>query len=399
MGFLLRRWKPYHKFTKALRFIAKIIAFIILINFLVLPFCVLPENISRIFKWFWLGCAFVNLDNFAEYKTAREQKIVCPITALYIILILVYLYTYWHFLSLPIVICGSIIIGIIEFTISISIYKTVRFTDKQKLVELPSKMIHGIQLGGLYICSLALFLLGIFESTLLLYIFGGIALLLLAVSILMSLSSGLSVKNNVFNLIAFVVDVLSFLALVIYLIYVIPKEFANLQSIITTMVAAVLGGALTLAGVAWTIKKSDKDRREEERKKCKPFLIALNYYDDDAGSKGSLDTLFCEDDNFHGKKLILYGNIKNISESIAVFTKIIIANKTFKVQTNAILEKGKPCQIIVNSSDNLYNDTAELYIEDILGNQYVYIVYCILANDGKRANFNEIREISNHGQI
>lgn len=272
MKTLLSKWHPNRKIGKFLKNILIGVGIVLFLAFLILPFCRFSDEVTRICKWFWLGCAFINLDNFADYKTAREQKIVCPITALYIILILVYLYTYWHFLSLPIVICGSIIIGIIEFTISISIYKTVRFTDKQKLLELPSKMIHGIQLGGLYICSLALFLLGIFESTLLLYIFGGIALLLLAVSILMSLSSGLSVKNNVFNLIAFVVDVLSFLALVIYLIYVIPEEFANLQSIITTIVAAVLGGALTLAGVAWTIRRQDDLHRRDEKSKNKPMF-------------------------------------------------------------------------------------------------------------------------------
>ena len=113
MKTLLSKWHPNRKIGKFLKNILIGVGIVLFLAFLILPFCRFSDEVTRICKWFWLGCAFINLDNFADYKTAREQKIVCPITALYIILILVYLYTYWHFLSLPIVICGSIIIGII----------------------------------------------------------------------------------------------------------------------------------------------------------------------------------------------------------------------------------------------------------------------------------------------
>lgn len=57
----------------------------------------------------------------------------------------------------------------------------------------------------------------------------------------------------------------------------------KLQEIMTTISAAILGGAITLAGVAWTIKKGDMDRqaeinkiecdrKEDDRKKNKPYL-------------------------------------------------------------------------------------------------------------------------------
>lgn len=61
------------------------------------------------------------------------------------------------------------------------------------------------------------------------------------------------------------------IALTIYLIYIIPNE--SLQQIIIPIVAAVYGGLLTLVGVAWTVKKSDRDRKEEEIKKAKPVLF------------------------------------------------------------------------------------------------------------------------------
>ena len=60
-------------------------------------------------------------------------------------------------------------------------------------------------------------------------------------------------------------------ALTIYLIYIIPNE--NLQQVVIPIVSAVYGGLLTLVGVAWTIRKSDKDRKEEEIKKAKPVVF------------------------------------------------------------------------------------------------------------------------------
>ena len=48
----------------------------------------------------------------------------------------------------------------------------------------------------------------------------------------------------------------------VYLIYLIPEK--ELQAIILTIVAALYGGLITLVGVAWTIKKSDKDRKADE---------------------------------------------------------------------------------------------------------------------------------------
>ena len=57
----------------------------------------------------------------------------------------------------------------------------------------------------------------------------------------------------------------------------------KMQEITTTIFASILGGAITLAGVAWTIKKGDMDRqaeikeiehdrKEEDKKKNKPYL-------------------------------------------------------------------------------------------------------------------------------
>lgn len=47
----------------------------------------------------------------------------------------------------------------------------------------------------------------------------------------------------------------------IYLIYIIPNK--DLRTVVLAIVAAVYGGMMTLVGVAWTIKKGDKDRKDD----------------------------------------------------------------------------------------------------------------------------------------
>ena len=70
----------------------------------------------------------------------------------------------------------------------------------------------------------------------------------------------------------------------IYLIYIIPNK--DLRTVVLAIVAAVYGGMMTLVGVAWTIKKGDKDRKddmqrieqerqEEERRKYRPVFSVV----------------------------------------------------------------------------------------------------------------------------
>lgn len=71
------------------------------------------------------------------------------------------------------------------------------------------------------------------------------------------------------------------IAITIYLICLIP-ETDGLQNVVSTIIAAVYGGLLTLVGVAWTIKDSENKRKEEERAKNIPYikLVSEIIYDD-----------------------------------------------------------------------------------------------------------------------
>lgn len=86
-------------------------------------------------------------------------------------------------------------------------------------------------------------------------------------------------QKNVILDISIVFDFLLGISLTVYLIYLIPESLRNLQTIVTAIVAAVYGGLLTLVGVAWTIRKQDQIRREDEKKKYRPIVVVTNRCD------------------------------------------------------------------------------------------------------------------------
>lgn len=103
------------------------------------------------------------------------------------------------------------------------------------------------------------------------YIFGGFILLIVFYNLTMSFLS--STKKDALQRVGLLQDFVVGMGLTIYLIYIIPGKQVeingvvtldnSLRNIITTIVAAVYGGLLALTGVAWTIRKGDKDRKED----------------------------------------------------------------------------------------------------------------------------------------
>ena len=127
------------------------------------------------------------------------------------------------------------------------------------------------------------------------YIFGGFILLIVLYNLTMSFLS--STKKDALQRVGLLQDFVVGLGLTIYLIYIIPGKQVeingvvtvddSLRDIITTIVAAVYGGLLALIGVAWTIRKGDKDRKEdlmriekerkeEDRRKYSPVFSVVN---------------------------------------------------------------------------------------------------------------------------
>lgn len=367
MKFLLGLWQPKNKFCKFLKGIVKVMAICLLLGFLILPFICFDEAVQDIIKWIWLGCAVCNIDNLWDYKKFHKEKLITPLFSLFAILTLTYLYNYWNYLSLAIVICVSIVIGLLEFIVSIAVYKTIRLTEKMDGKQLPKGVLHGLVLGGLYICALILFILGHFINQNMIFIFGGISLIMLSASVLICIGNGISFKKNIVSTISFVVDVISLLALMGYLIYLIPNN-ENLQDIVLNIVAAVVGGALTLAGVAWTIKKTDEDKKETQRLTLKPWLFWSNIARTIKGTQQyyfSNPTLNVIDYKF-------VGCLKNTDNGIAVLKKIITANNEYYPESDAIVDKDSYFVIFAHLDEKDIAEAVYLVVEDVLHNEYKY---------------------------
>lgn len=157
--------------------------------------------------------------------------------------------------------------------------------------------------------------------------------------------------------------------------------------------SAVIGGGITLAGVAWTIKDSnDKrqedlkrikaERKEEERIKNIPYirLVSEVLYDE------YVEIPFKEYYNFnklsdrqHFKNKQSYSvqicsfGIKNISETHMIFRSVHLNNNVY-LFPGTLIEKGKTCQVEIcnNSWITMIEplNSIQLILQDMIGNSY-----------------------------
>lgn len=100
------------------------------------------------------------------------------------------------------------------------------------------------------------------------YIFGGLILIIIFVNLALSFSS--PSEKKIFGRFGMLQDFIIAIILTIYLIYIIPNQ--TIQTIVIPVISAVYGGLITLTGVAWTIRKAEKDRKDDEVKKARPIF-------------------------------------------------------------------------------------------------------------------------------
>lgn len=173
----------------------------------------------------------------------------------------------------------------------------------------------------------------------------------------------------------------------IYVIYIIPNE--TLQNIIVAIVAAVFGGFFTLIGVAWTFKKGDMDRKEDERKKNIPYMKVVH------GIKKSsevcahiykgLDLSNAKDVEKVGENSLYLITIqdcimKNISESNIILQGMLFDDNRYDFTDPVILEKGEVCKIRITDNHSIVvpnlENTLNLIVNDTMDN--VYSIECKL---------------------
>ena len=158
----------------------------------------------------------------------------------------------------------------------------------------------------------------------------------------------------------------------IILRYMVTDQY--LQQILTTIFAAVLGGVITLAGVAWTIKdgnsKREKDlqgielsRQEEDKKKNKPYLCL----DTTGNNKIKIDI------KQSGYNL----GVQVLTDVIFIF-KGVILDGTF-IEAERLIPQKESFRIEINIKD--YENVSFIGC-DVLDNYYKFdLEFYMISND------------------
>lgn len=193
-------------------------------------------------------------------------------------------------------------------------------------------------------------------------------------------------------------DLLFTIGLGIYMIYIIP--IPQLQQIVTSVTSAFLGGALTLVGVDWTIRRQDeirkkdaeqreKERKEEEKKKAKPIFTFNMFYDAQFiinGKKVLMDDI---DRKFNYE---LVGIIENSNHSVFSIERIYHDKKWYFTNGNKVILPNSQVYIDIKFSES---DDIFLEVVDSLQNKYYYQIFVLVLpkNKGVIPFMHTIRDI------
>ena len=144
-----------------------------------------------------------------------------------------------------------------------------------------------------------------------------------------------------------------------------------IKDVIIPIVAAMLGGAVTLVGVAWTIKKTDKNRKEDEIKKARPLFSFHGLR-----QVPQLDPIMqhvCISDSSepNNYKNDVYVELENSNLSSFEIKRIYHDGNWVGVEGNTVVLPNARCILNFRFSDDF--DHLFLEVEDILSNKHFYL--------------------------
>ena len=204
------------------------------------------------------------------------------------------------------------------------------------------------------------------------YIMAGFALIKILMNVVKIFIS--EIKKDPFIKQFMLVDFLVGVSLIVYLINLI--EDTNLQTIITAVSASVLGGLLTLVGVAWTIKHTNESRKQDEVQRCIP-LFSYNMLRQeprlDVVIQKICFTKLDEDKQFNCG---VYVELENSNKNSFIIRRVFHDNTWFEVEGNTTVLPSNKCLFYFNFSDK--PESIFLEVEDELSNKHYYQLKVLL---------------------
>ena len=189
------------------------------------------------------------------------------------------------------------------------------------------------------------------------------------------------VFGRAFNIFISIFGLCFALGLTVYMIYLIPDDLSNLQGILTTIVASFLGGSFTLVGVAWTIRRQDAIRQEEERKKYYPIVNLYTIH----SVKGHTVTINPKDNTdctIPSLYKIENFEIKNTDFSSFFLGNLAIDGEIFTIDPLSFIDKK---WVVKFDASKLRLKSAPsniaISIRDMLGNNYIVKLDFVISAD------------------
>ena len=194
------------------------------------------------------------------------------------------------------------------------------------------------------------------------------------------------IKNSLYTQ-TMIINFLIGIGLIVYLIFLIKN--ADLRNIVTAIVASAYGGLLTLVGVAWTIKHTNDEKKEEETKKNRPFIFVV----DPRHTTAKPQTKVLLDDRNVCKDLFKKGNkyhinsfvLENADYSYSSIKGLCINKKIIPMNIAQSFRKKEQYYIIIDFDFlcSEYINEISLLLIDMLDNYYILKVNFILQKDGR----------------
>lgn len=358
--------------TKVLKFCGKLVySAVRLASFaalVVLPF--MSNSINHaLAQWLWYPAATVYLI-FAIIDLRREKEPIfkdlrvnlvgnwgifgiVPVT-LSVFVINYYDVDYlWCWVVFAMLFCAA---PVFLFTVYYTDLKTIQRSDEERRTGAINIFKHTL----LYWLYDLLFMAFFNEWDILIYVFGIIAVVVIFYNATKVFLKEIKLFQSLLPF-----EFISGLVLAVCLIYKIPEK--TLQNIVLTIVAAVVGGLITLLGVAWTIKSNYKDKRNDDRKKNIPY-IAMGALDTTghAGTKIKIEE--------HGYFLSAH----MLSDTIFIFKGVLRDNQFVKAEHLIAPKSDFSVQMNIQDYDEVY-----LIGSDVLGNHYSFALSCYIRENSK----------------